>query len=147
MTIILTFMVILNWKIVQLGSRELNRGFEFLLYIIWTLECGYFLMRQSTICRKCSIWWFTLKQECYPSCLVWKTIQKFVEIKILKFLSFKINRKYGSTDCRLQSFVYWTKPVEHGLRVVQTETILFLKSMSERVGSDTERLWIWMMNF
>ena len=30
------------------------------------------------------------------------------------------------------------------LRVVQTQTILFLKSMSERVGSDMERLWIWV---
>ena len=28
------------------------------------------------------------------------------------------------------------------LRVVQTQAILFLKSMSERVGSDLERLWI-----
>ena len=28
------------------------------------------------------------------------------------------------------------------LRVVQTEVILFLKSLSERGGSDMERLWI-----
>ena len=33
------------------------------------------------------------------------------------------------------------------LRVVQTKAILFLKSMSERGGSDIERRWIWMMNF
>ena len=33
------------------------------------------------------------------------------------------------------------------LRVVQTESILFLKSMSERVGSDIERLSNSMMNF
>ena len=30
------------------------------------------------------------------------------------------------------------------LRVNQTKAILFLKSMSERVGSDIKRLWIWM---
>ena len=30
------------------------------------------------------------------------------------------------------------------LRVVRTKAILFLKSMSERVGSDMERLWIRM---
>ena len=30
------------------------------------------------------------------------------------------------------------------LRVVQTQAILFLKSMSERVGSDIERLWNWI---
>ena len=30
------------------------------------------------------------------------------------------------------------------LRVVHAKTILFLKSMSERVGFDIERLWIWM---
>ena len=29
------------------------------------------------------------------------------------------------------------------LRIVQTQAILFFKSMSERVGSDTERLCIW----
>ena len=29
------------------------------------------------------------------------------------------------------------------LRVVQTQTILFLKSISERDGSDIERLWNW----
>ena len=33
------------------------------------------------------------------------------------------------------------------LRVVQTQAILFLKSMSERVGSDLERLLNWIMNF
>ena len=33
------------------------------------------------------------------------------------------------------------------LTVVQTRTILFSKSMSEKVGSDMKRLWIWMMNF
>ena len=32
-------------------------------------------------------------------------------------------------------------------RIVRTQAILFLKSMSERVGSDIQRLWIWMMNF
>ena len=32
------------------------------------------------------------------------------------------------------------------LRVVQTQPILFLKSMSETVGSDRERLWIWICN-
>ena len=31
-------------------------------------------------------------------------------------------------------------------RVVQTKAILFLKSMSERVGSDIERLWIWIFS-
>jgi len=30
------------------------------------------------------------------------------------------------------------------LRVVQTRTILFLKSMSERSGSDLQRLWNWI---
>ena len=30
------------------------------------------------------------------------------------------------------------------LRVVQTQSILFLKLMSERVGSDIERLWNWI---
>ena len=30
------------------------------------------------------------------------------------------------------------------LRVVKTKVILFLEPMSERVGSDIERLWIWM---
>ena len=34
-----------------------------------------------------------------------------------------------------------------GLSVVQTQAILFLKSVSERVGSDIQRLWNWMMNF
>ena len=33
------------------------------------------------------------------------------------------------------------------LRVVQTRVILFLKSLSEKVGSHIERLWNWMMNF
>jgi len=33
------------------------------------------------------------------------------------------------------------------LRVVQTQAILFLKSMSGRFGSDIDRLWNWMMNF
>ena len=33
------------------------------------------------------------------------------------------------------------------LRVVQNQVILFLKSMSERGGSDIQRLWNWMMNF
>ena len=33
------------------------------------------------------------------------------------------------------------------LRVVQIQTILFLKSMSERGGPDIQRLWNWMMNF
>ena len=33
------------------------------------------------------------------------------------------------------------------LRVVQTQAILFLKSMSEWVGSDIQRLWNWMMIF
>ena len=32
------------------------------------------------------------------------------------------------------------------LRIVQTQAILFLKSMSERDGSDIKRLWIWMTN-
>ena len=32
------------------------------------------------------------------------------------------------------------------LRVVHTLAISFLKSMSESVGSDIERLWNWMMN-
>ena len=35
----------------------------------------------------------------------------------------------------------------HKLRVVQTQAILFLKSMSERVGSDIERLLIQMTPF
>ena len=30
--------------------------------------------------------------------------------------------------------------------IVQTKAILFLKSMSEKVGSDIERLWIWICN-
>ena len=30
------------------------------------------------------------------------------------------------------------------LRVVQTQDFLFLKSMSERVGADIERLRVWM---
>ena len=34
-----------------------------------------------------------------------------------------------------------------GLRVVQIESILFLKSKSERDGSNIQRLWNWMMNF
>jgi len=33
------------------------------------------------------------------------------------------------------------------LRVVQTKAILFLKLMSERVGSDIERPWIWSFNW
>ena len=33
------------------------------------------------------------------------------------------------------------------LGVVQTQAILFLKSMSERSGSDIERLWIWDSSF
>ena len=33
-----------------------------------------------------------------------------------------------------------------GLRVVQTQVILFLKSMSERGGSGIKRLWIWIFN-
>jgi len=35
----------------------------------------------------------------------------------------------------------------HYLRVVQTKHILFLKSMSEKVGSDIKRLWNRVMNF
>ena len=34
--------------------------------------------------------------------------------------------------------------IYRSLRVVQTKAILFLQSMSERVGPDIERLWIWM---
>ena len=33
------------------------------------------------------------------------------------------------------------------LRVVQAQAILFLKSMSEKVGSGIQRRWNWMMNF
>ena len=36
------------------------------------------------------------------------------------------------------------KPYFENLRVVQTQAILFLKSMSERGGSDLERLWNWI---
>ena len=36
------------------------------------------------------------------------------------------------------------QPVD--LRVVLTQAILYLKSMSERVGSDIQRLCSWMMN-
>ena len=38
-------------------------------------------------------------------------------------------------------------PLYNFLRVVQTQAILFLKSMSEWDGSDIERLRNWMMNF
>ena len=38
---------------------------------------------------------------------------------------------------------FWFKNIQK-LRVVQTQIILFLKSMSERCGSDKERLWFWM---
>ena len=38
--------------------------------------------------------------------------------------------------------LYYTKEILKYLRVVQTQAILFLKSMSERGGSDIERLCI-----
>jgi len=48
---------------------------------------------------------------------------------------------------KLWNFSELTLVVKILLRVVQTQVILFLKSMSESVGSDIERLWNWMMNF
>ena len=47
-------------------------------------------------------------------------------------------------DCLLK---YFRTVHFHYLRVVQTKHILFLKSMSEKVGSDIKRLWNKMMNF
>ena len=44
-------------------------------------------------------------------------------------------------------FLILYRPYCMVLRVVQTQAILFLKSRSERVGSDIERLLNWMMNF
>ena len=38
-------------------------------------------------------------------------------------------------------------PGETILMVVQIQAILFLKSMSERFGSDIQRLWNWILNF
>ena len=37
----------------------------------------------------------------------------------------------------------WWISSRNNLRVVQIQAILFLKSMSEKVGSDKERLWNW----
>ena len=53
-----------------------------------------------------------------------------------------------SFPCPMRSSGEWNIWKTHAtLRVVQTKSILFLKSMSERVGSDIQRLWNWMMNF
>ena len=44
-----------------------------------------------------------------------------------------------------ESICWWLfHCVRDCLRVVQTQAITFLKSISERVGSEIERLWIWM---
>ena len=53
------------------------------------------------------------------------------------FIQVHINRK------SFRLIYTWTMiHVYSSLRVVQTQVILFLKSISERVGSDIERLWI-----
>ena len=49
------------------------------------------------------------------------------------FTDYKFCRKYSSHRVKNSE-----------LRVVQIQAILFLKSVSEKVGSDIERLWIWM---
>ena len=45
------------------------------------------------------------------------------------------------------SRISWLLWNGYRLRVVPTQAILFLKSMSERDGSDIQRLWNWTMNF
>ena len=47
---------------------------------------------------------------------------------------------------RFLGFRIYSIRLETLLRVVQTQAILSLKSMSEKVGSDIERLWIWIMS-
>ena len=44
--------------------------------------------------------------------------------------------RFISDNCSFETFF----PKKSKLRVVQTKVIIFLKSMSERVGSDIERL-------
>ena len=60
---------------------------------------------------------------------------------------------------KLSQTGYWFNNISHtfvqcdligktpDLRVVQTQIILFLKSNSEKVGSDIQRLWNGTMNF
>ena len=45
------------------------------------------------------------------------------------------------------AFIMFASILNSKLRVVQTKVILFLESMSERGGSDIERLWIWMISY
>ena len=52
--------------------------------------------------------------------------------------------RFGSSQCFFKT--EWLQVIFKGSSEteLQTQAILFLKSMSERVGSDIERLWIWM---
>ena len=50
-----------------------------------------------------------------------------------------------------ETLIDWCKDHQNievcqGLRAVQTQLISLFKSLSERVGSDIERLWIWNDN-
>ena len=60
-----------------------------------------------------------------------------------------LNSKSGrSGESRIRHWFQKSNGFSLGLplRVVQTQAILFLKSMSERDRSDIERLWIWMQS-
>ena len=49
-------------------------------------------------------------------------------------------------ESRIRKFFNKTAKIDF-LRVVHNQAILFLKSLSERVGFDIQRPWNWMMNF
>ena len=103
------------------------KDFSICLFNLW-------LFRNFAVCVTKSHW----SQRCSsPLCFcMW-----FLRLVFVKHLWSQISQIYfGSPWC---NFKWFQRSLEK-LWVDQTQAILFLKSMSERVGSDIERPWIWM---